>query len=213
MKVEIWTDIMCPFCYLGKKQFEKAVSQFSNSKDVSIEFRSFELNPEMSQSEERSLVEYLSETKQIEPSQVYTMFERITEQGKLEGIDFRFDIAQVFNSRNAHKLIQFSKLQGLQNELEEALFYAYFTLGKNLNDINELETIAQEIGLEFDSIHSIMENQKFEDGVVSDNYQAQQVGARGVPFFIFEDKYAVSGAQGVNTFLNVLETVKIKEAK
>lgn len=210
MKVEIWSDVMCPFCYLGKKQFEKALSQFSDAESVEITYRSFELNPDLSPNENRNLVSYLSETKNIEPAQVHTMFSRITEQGKQEGIDFRFDIAQVVNSRNAHKLIQLAKHQSKQSQLEEALFYAYFTLGKDVNNVQELDAIATEVGLSYPSIQEVLQDQNLEDGIIEDNYAAQQVGARGVPFFVFDNRYAISGAQGSETFLNVLETVKIK---
>ena len=210
MKVEIWSDVMCPFCYLGKKQFEKALAQFSDSESVEIIYRSFELNPDLDQNESRDLVTYLSESKHMDPSQVFTMFDRITEQGKQEGIDFRFDLAKVVNSRKAHRLIQLAKFQNKQSELEEALFYAYFTLGKDLNDSKELDLVAQSAKLEYNSINDVLNSLELDEGVIEDSYAAQQVGARGVPFFVFDDKYAVSGAQGSQTFLNVLETVKLK---
>jgi protein disulfide-isomerase len=134
----------------------------------------------------------------------------LTEQGKTLNIDFQFANAKVMNSRNAHKLIQFAKSQQLQNEIEEALFYAYFTEGKNVQDENILEEIANNVGLQFENFINIIASEELNNLVNQDQYMAQQVGARGVPFFVFDQAYAVSGAQGEESFLHVLNTVAEK---
>ena len=213
MKVEIWSDVMCPFCYIGKKQFENALSLFEGRNSVEIIWRSFELNPAIQYSEGYTLTDYLSEIKGMDKDAVIQNFERLTEQGKSLGIDFKFDIAKVVNSRKSHRLIQMAKKQGLQNQIEEALFYAYFTEGKNLEDDSILAEIAKDCGINFTDFAEISKSQELDQAVNSDVYMAQQVGARGVPFFVFDDAYAISGAQGADTFLNVLKTVELKSGK
>lgn len=210
MKVEIWSDVMCPFCYIGKKQFENALSLFEGRDKVDIIWRSFELNPAIEYAEGYTLTDYLSGIKGMEKESVKRNFERLTEQGQPLGIDFKFDIAKVVNSRKSHKLIQIAKKQGLQNEVEEALFYAYFTEGKNLEEDSILADIAKNCGINFTDFAEISESQELDQAVNSDVYMAQQVGARGVPFFVFDDAYAISGAHGADTFLNVLRTVELK---
>lgn len=210
MKVEIWSDVMCPFCYIGKHQFEKALSDFEGQKNVEIIWRSFELNPNIQYQEGYSLTDYLSDIKGMDKEDVNRNFDRLTKQGLEIGINFRFDIAKVMNSRKAHKIIQAAKKQGLQNEIEEALFYAYFTEGKNLEDSEILAEIAKNTGINFTDISELLDSIELENAVNSDVYMAQQVGARGVPFFVFDDAYAISGAHGADTFLNVLRTVELK---
>lgn len=210
MKVEIWSDVMCPFCYIGKKQFENALSLFEGRDNVDIIWRSFELNPAIEYTEGYTLTDYLSEIKGMDKESVKRNFERLTEQGQPLGIDFKFDIAKVVNSRKSHKLIQIAKKQGLQNEVEEALFYAYFTEGKNLEEDSILADIAKNCGINFTDFAEISESQELDQAVNSDVYMAQQVGARGVPFFVFDDAYAISGAHCADTFLNVLKTVELK---
>lgn len=210
MKVEIWSDVMCPFCYIGKHQFEKALSDFEGQKNVEIIWRSFELNPNIQYQEGYSLTDYLSDIKGMDKEDVNRNFDRLTKQGLEIGINFRFDIAKVMNSRKAHKIIQAAKKQGLQNEIEEALFYAYFTEGKNLEDSEILAEIAKNTGINFTDISELLDSIELENAVNTDVYMAQQVGARGVPFFVFDDAYAISGAHGADTFLNVLRTVELK---
>ncbi len=210
MKVEIWSDVMCPFCYIGKHQFEKALSNFEGQENVEIIWRSFELNPSIKYQEGYTMTDYLSDIKGMDKESVKRNFERLTEQGAQIGINFNFEEAKVMNSRKSHKLIQAAKKQGLQNEIEEALFYAYFTEGKNLEDNQILAEIAKNIGINFTEISEIIDSVELENAVNSDVYMAQQVGARGVPFFVFDDAYAISGAHGEETFLNVLKTVELK---
>lgn len=210
MKVEIWSDVMCPFCYIGKHQFEKALSDFEGKDNVEITWRSFELNPTIQYQEGYTLTQYLSDIKGMDKDAVVKNFDRLTEQGAQIGIDFRFDIAKVVNSRKSHKLIQAAKQQNLQNEIEETLFHAYFTEGKNLEDNKILAEIAKKVGIHFTKIEEILESNELEEAVNADVYMAQQVGARGVPFFVFDDAYAISGAHGADTFLNVLRTVELK---
>jgi predicted DsbA family dithiol-disulfide isomerase len=201
---------MCPFCYLGKKQFEIALNQFEGKDDVSIIWRSFELNPDIVFDENNDLFSYLSKMKGMNKSGIEANFNRLAEQGKPLNIDFQFAKAKVMNSRNAHKLIQFSKNQNLQNEIEEALFEAYFTHGKNVQDEQILEDIARNVGLQFENFSEIISSAELDNLVIQDQYMAQQVGARGVPFFVFDQAYAVSGAQGAENFLHVLNTVAQK---
>ena len=213
MKIEIWSDIMCPFCYMGKKQLEFALENYSGGKNVEIVWKSFELNPNIAHDPNLKLQEYLSETKGIDPESVTHMYHKLTAQGRELGIDFNFEKAQVSNSKKAHVLIHIAQKQNKANEVKEHLFFSYFTLGENVEDESVLLKIANQCGIDLTNYPKPFEDKSILDEVALDQYQAQQVGARGVPFFVFNEAYSRSGAHGKETILNVLETVKIKSGE
>ena len=213
MKIEIWSDIMCPFCYMGKKQLEIALENFSGGNNVEIVWKSFELNPNIAHDPNLSLQEYLSETKGLDTESVKHMYQKLQSQGRELGIDFHFEKAQVCNSRKAHVLIHIAQKQNKANEVKEHLFFSYFTLGENVEDESVLLKIANQCGSDLTNYPQPFEDKSILDEVALDQYQAQQVGARGVPFFVFNEAYSLSGAHGKDTILNVLETVKIKSGE
>lgn len=211
MKIEIWSDIMCPFCYMGKKQLERALDMVPYKDEVNIIWRSFELNPDINYTPNYSVTEYLASQKNLTIEQVNQMQAKIVAQGAELGIDFQFDKAPVCNSRNAHKLIHAAQKQDKGNEIKEALFHAYFTLGQNVQDTNTLLEISQKVGLDLTEWNNNpFESNSLEEEVNQDIYDAHQVGARGVPFFVFNEAYSLSGAHGADTLYKILETVKIK---
>lgn len=205
MKVEIWSDVMCPFCYIGKRKFEAALEEFPHKNDIKVEWKSFQLNPHMKTDPRKNINEYLAEHKSVSLFQAKQMNDRVTEMAKEVGLHYDFDKAIVANSFDAHRLSHLSKKHGKQNELEEQLFKAYFTDGKNTADHETLIQLGSEIGIDAEEIHRMLISDEYSDAVQQDAYEAQQVGARGVPFFIFDDKYAVSGAQPSKLFLQVIE--------
>lgn len=206
MKVEIWSDVMCPFCYIGKRRFETALNQFDHRDDIEIEWKSFQLNPQMKTDPGKNINQYLAEIKGWDIDYAREMNAHVTQMAAEEGLDYRFDKAVVANSFDAHRLIQFAKTKGLGDAAEERLFRAYFTEGKNTADHDTLVGLGEEIGLKGDAIRELLAGSDFSEAVRKDIREAGQVGVRGVPFFVLDRKYAVSGAQAADTFLGALTT-------
>ncbi len=213
MKIEIWSDVMCPFCYMGKKQLEKALENFSGKDNVQIVWKSFELNPNIQHKPNYTIQQYLSDIKGMDIETVKHMNNKLKVQGAELGIEFNFEQAQVSNSRKAHMLIHIAQKQGKANEFKEKLFHSYFTLGENVEDEEILIRLAKEVNIDLSEYTNPFDDSKIKEEVQLDQYQAQQVGARGVPFFVFNEAYSLSGAHGQDTILKVLETVKIKSGE
>lgn len=205
MKIEIWSDIMCPFCYIGKRKFEAALNRFENKGQVEIEWKSFQLNPEMQTEPDKSINEYLSEIKGWSLDQAKAMNATVTELARAVGLNYDFDKAVVANSFDAHRLIQLAKTKGKGDVAEERLFKAYFTEGKNIAEHETLIQLGSEIGLEAEEVRTILNTNQFSTEVNRDVQEAQQLGVRGVPFFVIDRKYGISGAQDSETFLQALQ--------
>lgn len=205
--VEIWSDVMCPFCYIGKRKFEQALEQFPGKDAVEVEWKSFQLNPEMKTEPSKNINEYLAEHKGISLARAKEMNERVTAMAAEVGLTYDLGRAVVANSFDAHRLSHFAKKHGRQDAVEERLFKAYFTEGKNTADHGTLVSLAVEAGLNAEEVRAMLAGTDFSDDVNRDIYEASQVGARGVPFFVFNNKYAVSGAQPSELFLQVLNKV------
>jgi predicted DsbA family dithiol-disulfide isomerase len=207
MKVEIWSDVMCPFCYIGKRKFEQALEQFPGKTAVEVEWKSFQLNPDMKTDPSMNINEYLAEHKGIPVARAKEMNEHVTAMAAEVGLKYDLGRAVVANSFDAHRLSHFAKKHGRQDAMEERLFKAYFTEGKNTADHGTLISLAVEAGLNAEEVRTMLAGTEFSDDVNRDIYEANQVGARGVPFFVFDNKYAVSGAQPSELFLQVLNKV------
>jgi predicted DsbA family dithiol-disulfide isomerase len=205
MKVEVWSDVVCPFCYIGKTHFDEALAQFAQKENIEFVWKSFQLNPDLETNTEQSLYEHLAESKGISLEQAEGMGIHAALMGKAAGIELNFDKSVVANSFNSHRLIHFAKANGKQQEMKSCLFKAYFTEGKNIDDTETLITLAKEIGLNADEARSVLESDKYASDVKDDINESQQLGVRGVPFFVFDRKYAISGAQPTEAFLETLE--------
>ena len=208
MKVEIWSDVICPFCYIGKRKFEKALAQFDHQNEVEIVWKSFQLNPDMKTEAGKNINQYLAEAKGWTLDHAKSMNEHVSNMAKEVGLTYHFDKAIVANSFDAHRFSYLAKKHGLQNEAEEKLFAAYFTEGKNTADHNTLIQLGADIGLNPDEVKKMLDSNEFADEVRQDIYEAQQVGVRGVPFFVFDEKYAISGAQDSAVFLQALNKTR-----
>jgi len=207
MKVEIWSDVVCPFCYIGKRKFEKALEGFEAKDKVEIVWRSFQLDPEMEYVPGQSVHEYLGKRKGGSAAEGKRMNDAMTAMAKEVGLEYDFDKAIITNTLDAHRLIHLAKEHGLQGQMKERLFKAYYTEGKNVGDIDTLVQLGEEVGLPADAVRSMLQSDAYKQEVKEDQYIAAQVGARGVPFFVFNDKYAVSGAQQPEVFAQVLDKV------
>lgn len=204
MKIEIWSDIMCPFCYLGKRKFENALAQFTGKEHVEVEWKSFQLNPDLVTDTGISIQEYLSEHKGMSVEQVKQSNIYITQTGKSVGLDFQYDKVVTANTFRAHQLLKFAHSQGKQNEMEEKLFEAFFTNGKNVDDLTTLIQLAGEVGLDTADLNEALEKNQFAAQVQADITEAGQLGIHSVPYFVFNRKYAVIGAQESTVFLETL---------
>lgn len=205
MKIEIWSDIMCPFCYIGKRNIEAALSQFPSANQIEIEWKSFQLDPNLPEVAADSHEEYLSKRKGFPIEQVKEMLKQVTNTAKHAGLDYHLEKTIIVNSFKAHRLIQFAKAKGLDSQAEEKLFYAYFTEGKDIANPETLIEIGKEIGFNESEIHEAFTNDQYSEKVHQDIEEANAIGVTGVPFFVFDRKYAVSGAQPPHTFLQALE--------
>lgn len=204
MKVEIWSDVMCPFCYIGKRKFEAAMTQFADSNNIELEWKSFQLSPDMITDTSKNINQYLAEHKGISIEEAKGMNDYVTNMAKQVGLEYNFDKAIVANSFNAHRFSHFAKQHGKQDEAEELLFKAYFTDGKNTDDLEVLLQLGTEIGLDTTALKTALESDAYAQDVIGDVTEAMQLGVRGVPFFVFDRKYAVSGAQDPTVFLQTL---------
>lgn len=205
MTVEIWSDVMCPFCYIGKRKFEAALAQFEDRDKVEVVWRSFQLDPGLTTEPGKSVAQSLSEKKGWTPEQTTQSLAFVTQMAEAVGLDYHFDKAIVANSFDAHRFTHYAKTQGKQDAAEERLFAAYFSEGKNTADHETLAQLGAEIGLDPEAVIQMLAGKAFTDEVKDDIRLARQFGVNGVPFFAFDRKFAVSGAQDVEVFLGALQ--------
>ncbi len=207
MRVEIWSDVVCPFCYIGKKRFEDALQQFNQKENVEIIWRSFQLDPDGDPAPGTSLNQYLAQRKGISLAEAEQMNAYVSNTAKEAGLDFQLEKAIIGNTYNAHRLLHLAKEHNVQTAVKEALLKAYFTEGKNINDTTVLLAIATAAGIHKEVATAVLNNEQYAQDVQHDQLRAQQIGVRGVPFFVFNNKYAVSGAQATDVFAEVLQKV------
>lgn len=205
MKIEIWSDIMCPFCYIGKRRFDEALAQFAHKDEVEVVWKSFMLAPELTTDPTKNSNQFLAEHKGIPLEEAISMNNYVATMAAEAGLTYNFDKAVVANSFNAHRFSHFAADFGKQGEAEEKLFAAYFTEGKNIDDAQTLVDIALELGLDTAKLAQAMGNGDYADEVVANITEAQNLGIRGVPFFVINRKYGISGAQPAEAFLETLE--------
>lgn len=212
MTVDIWSDVRCPFCYIGKHKFETALEKFSHKEKVEVRWHSFQLDPTLKTAPEMSTLDYFTRVKNVSEEQAREMFSNMEAMAAESGLKIDSNSAVLANSFRAHLLIQLAIQKGLANEMEEALFIAHFSEAKNIDDEETLVEIGVATGLEEQEIRNALTSEEISYAVKQDEMQAQQIGVRGVPFFVFNDKYGVSGAQASETFTEVLEKVWEEEA-
>jgi predicted DsbA family dithiol-disulfide isomerase len=205
MKVDIWSDVRCPFCYIGKRKFEMALAEFEHTDEIEIEWHSFELDPMAVTLPEANPIDHLAQIKRQSREWALEMTNHVAKVASEVGLKFNMEKAVVANSFNAHRLIQLAKANDLGNEIEERLFKDYFISGKNIDDKEVLIAAGMEVGLDRLAIEMMLESDSFTDEVRMDEAMAKQIGISGVPFFIFNKNLAVSGAQAPETFLGAME--------
>ncbi|WP_256842778.1 DsbA family oxidoreductase [Ornithinimicrobium cryptoxanthini] len=205
LKVDIWSDIACPWCYIGKRKFERAVEEFSaDGREVEVEYHSFELAPDTPVDFEGSEVDFLVAHKGMPAEQVEQMLSQVSSIASSVGLDYDFESMQHTNTVRAHQVLHLAKGKGLQVELKERLLKAYFEQGRHVGRAEELADLAAEVGLDRDEVLSALESEEFLPDVRADIAQARTYGISGVPFFVLDRKFGVSGAQETTTFVQAL---------
>jgi len=205
MEVKIWSDVRCPFCYIGKRKFEAALEKFQHKDKVKVTWKSFQLDPGLQTRTDINTLDYFVETKGVTKEQARQMLSGATQMAKEVGLDFHLEDSVLANSFKAHKLIQMAKSKDLGDEIEEALFKAHFEASKNIDDTEVLVAIAASIGMDEAEVRAMLESDDYEYEVKQDELEARNIGVRGVPFFVFDDRYAISGAQPTEAFLETIE--------
>ncbi|MCC5937912.1 MAG: DsbA family oxidoreductase [Lunatimonas sp.] len=210
MQIEIWSDVMCPFCYIGKRRLESALKDVGLQNEVEITWKSFLLNPEMKTDPSKNSLDYLAEIKGWSMEQVIQMTEQVAGIAAAEGLDYRMEDTKVANAMDAHRIIQLAKRHNLGNEMEERLFRAYFTEGANIADHVTLIRLAEEVGIPNENAAACLSEQAFTESIHNDIRESQELGVRGVPFFVFNRQYAISGAQPKELFVETLEKCRLE---
>lgn len=213
MKIEIWSDVVCPFCYIGKRKMEKALQKFPFKDKVTIEWKSFQLNPDQKTNPDLSTLEHLAQSKGWSMDQTRQITANVVEMAKAEGLTFDFEKAVVANTKNAHRLIHLAKELDLQDAMKERLLRAYFSEGKNVDDPKTLAALGEEIGIPSDQIVKVLNSNQYETEVDQDIYESRLIGVRGVPFFVLDRKFGISGAQPDEVFDQTLEKAWMEFAK
>lgn len=204
----MWSDFVCPFCYIGKRRLEEALEQFPQKDKVDIIYRSYELDPNTPKDLDMTVNEMLAKKYGMTLEKAKEMSAGVAEQAATVGLDFRFDEMVHANTFDAHRLAHYAAEKGLGAQINERLLKANFTETKDLNDHHVLAKLAAEVGLDFeDSLAILKDESKYANTVRRDQIIAQQMGVKGVPFFVLNEKYSISGAQPTNTFLGALEKV------
>lgn len=204
MKIEIWSDVICPFCYIGKRNFETALAQFADKDNIEVEWKSYQLDSSVPEVAVETQEDYLVKRKGMSRDQVKGMLANVTEMAKQAGLEYHLDKSVMVNTQKAHQLIQFAKTKNLGSEIEERLFKAFFTEGKNVADIETLTQLGKEVGLDANELQVAFTDTQYKNKRQQDILEAATIGVQGVPFFMFDRKYGVSGAQPAQAFLETL---------
>lgn len=204
MLVEIWSDVMCPWCYVGKRNFEVALQGFEHAGEVEVRWRSFELDPSAPLERDGEYAQMLAQKYGTDVAGAEHMLERMTGVAAEAGLEFRFDRARPANSFDAHRLLHLAGERGLQDELKERLFAAYLTEGELVSDHSVLKRLAVEVGLDESEVEGVLSSGRYASDVRSDEATAAAYRVSGVPFYVFAGTYGVSGAQPPEVLREVL---------
>jgi predicted DsbA family dithiol-disulfide isomerase len=211
VKIEIWSDVVCPWCYIGKRRFETALERFPQRDQLEIEWKSFELDPGARSAEaavdggDAGYAERLARKYGTTVPGAQTMLDNMTATAATEGLDFHFERAVHANTFEAHQVIHLGLERGVQDAVKERLFRGYFTEGEPIGDRDTLVRLGAEAGLDAEEVRAALEDQRYAQAVRADEAQAAAYGISGVPFFVVDSKYGVNGAQPAEQLLEVLQ--------
>ena len=208
LRLDIWSDIACPWCYVGKRHLEAALTRFEHADDVEIVWRAFELDPSAPRARDedgQTYVGRLAKKYGTGAAQAQEMIDRLTKTGAADGLEFRFDIIRPGNTFDAHRLLHLAHERGVQAELKERLLRAYMTDGQAIGDPDVLLPLAREVGLDALELRAVLDSDRYAKEVRADETLARELGITGVPFFVLGGKLGVSGAQPADVMLAALE--------
>lgn len=205
MQVEIWSDVVCPWCYIGKRRLESALERFGHREDVEVVWRSFELDPTAPPELAQPTTDRLAERYRISREQALAMQRRVADTAAEEGIDMRVEETRSANTFDAHRLLHLAAERGVQSELKERLLAAHFTEGELVSDHDTLIRLGAEAGLDKDEAARVLAGDDYAEAVRRDEALARSLGATGVPFFVLDRTFGVSGAQPAEVLLGALE--------
>jgi predicted DsbA family dithiol-disulfide isomerase len=207
MKVDIWSDVVCPWCYIGKRRFEAALARFPHRGDIELTWRSFELDPSAPPSDEQpgDYAGHLARKYGITVDRAQGMIDTVTSAAAEEGLEYRFDIARRGNTFDAHRLLHLGLHRGVQDRLKERLDHATFTGGLPVSDHEALTQVATQIGLDEAEVRRVLGSDMYAEAVRADEAQARAHGISAVPFFVIDGKYGIAGAQPPDVILEALE--------
>ena len=215
IKVDVWSDVACPWCYIGKRRFEEGVRRFAaagGDVPVEVEFHSFELSPDTPVDFDGSEVDFLQRFKGLPEPQVRQMLDQVTTLAAEEGLAYDFGALQHTRTLKAHQVLHLAKARGRQEEMKERLLGAYFIEGRHIGRDDDLADLAVDAGLDRDEVLAALREGTYADAVQADIEQAREYGINGVPFYVIDGRYGVSGAQAPDTFAQVLATVAEEQA-
>lgn len=204
MKIEIWSDIACPWCFIGKRRFETALEGFEHKDQIDVEWRSYQLDPTLPDHYDGTETEYLSRIKGMPQDQVKQMFGHVTAQAAGEGLDYDFDKVVVANSFTAHRFLHLAKEHGLMDQAKDALLSGHFEQGKDIGDTEYLVSTGVVLGLDEAEVRETLAGDRFAAEVRADIAEARALGVNGVPFFVLDRKYGISGAQPAEAFAQAI---------
>ncbi|WP_375384245.1 DsbA family protein [uncultured Microbacterium sp.] len=210
IKIDVWSDIACPWCYIGKRNLESGLAAASADQDapvVEVTFHSFELSPDTPVDFDGDELDFLATHKGMGRDDVAAMLANVTGVASKAGLEYRFDLLKHTNTVKAHELLHFAHANGRQAELAERLMSAYFTEGRHLGREDELVALAAEVGLDADAARDALRTERYLPDVRADQAQAAAYGINGVPFFVIDGKYGVSGAQPAEAFAQITRQV------
>lgn len=204
MKIEIWSDFVCPFCYMGETILEKALLEIEHKGDVEITFKSFQLDPNAVRIVDKNIYQIIAEKYGISYEQSKASNDNIVKAGRELGLNYQMDILKPNNTAMAHEISKFAQSVGKETILAKRLFKAYFEEGADIGDKETLLNLATEVGLNLNELNKKLDEGYFKPEVLQDQQQARELGINSVPHFVINNKYSISGAQGINHFIQVL---------
>lgn len=207
MKVEIFSDVACPWCYIGKRRFETALGQFEQSDQVEITWRSYQLDPTAPTVSDTSMNELLAKKYGMSPQRAAAANSQVSTLAAAEGLEYHLEKARYGNTFDAHRLIQLAATHQLQDEVEERFFKAYFSEGAALGDTETLVRLVSEVGINAEEARAVLAGDEYAEAVRGDIQEARELGIQGVPFFLIDEKYGISGAQSSEVFKKALDQV------
>ena len=205
MTVEVWSDIVCPWCRIGREHLARALARFPHRDDVDVVWRSYELDPHAPAVPETTLAQELGAKYGVGPAEVASMFDDVTERAARLGLDFRFDLATTGSTFDGHRVLHLARREGVEDAVAERFFRGYFTEGEAIGDRDTLVRLAAEAGLDAALVSEALDQGWFADEVRADEAEARALQVSGVPFFVIDRRYAVSGAQPPDVLLQVLD--------